>query len=257
METGYIDIELSGAINGVNLSPSTYDIQHLSKVLRSVEELIAGGSNERGLVTLDIREGSVINRFQTTLQTDLTVTTLITQLNNTQSLVGINLQFSEGIKILQQEAQKIGVQVSIGTSQQAKILSITPSTVFEEVKDIWITTEVYLYGKVTNAGGKSRSTLKLEADGNKQYTIQTTTNYLMEQEANILYRSYGVHVTALQNLYSGELKELKLLELFPHSPKYDDNYLNNLIKKARPTFAGSTYEEIMDEIRPSSIYTEA
>lgn len=45
-------------------------------------------------------------------------------------------------------------------------------------------------------------------------------------------------------------------EEYGNAPKYDANYLNNLIEKARPAFEGSTYEEIMDEIRPATIYTE-
>lgn len=257
METSYIDIKLSGAIDGLELSPSTYDIQHLSKVLMSAEALIAGSGEERGLVTLEIKEGSIINRFTTTLSKVLVVTALITHVSETHSLRGLDSKFREGIKILQQEAQKLGAQISIGTSQQANVLSITPTTIFEEVEDIWFATEVYLYGRVINAGGKSRSSLKLQGEGEKSYTIQTTTDYLMEQEANILYRTYGVRASGLQNLHTGELKELKLLELLTHAPKYDADYLNSLIEKARPVFGGSTYEKIMNEIRPSAIYTEA
>lgn len=256
METSYIDIKLSGAIDGLELSPDTYDIRQLTKILESVEALIAGSGDERGLVTLEIQEGSVINRFKTTLPAMLAATALLVQVNETHSLRGLTSQFCSGIKTLQQEAQKLGVEVSIGTSQQANVLSITPTTTFEEADDIWVEAEVYLYGKVVNAGGKSRSTLKLQGEGEKQYTIQTTTDYLMGQEENILYRTYGVRASGLQNVRSRELKDLKLLELFPHAPKYDANYLNSLIEKARPAFEGSTYEEIMDEIRPTTIYTE-
>ena len=257
METSYIDIKLSGTIDGLELSPNTYDIRQLTKVLESVEELIAGSDDERGLVTLEIQEGSVINRFSTTLHKAVAVTALLAHVSGTHSLSGLEPRFCKGIKMLQQEAQKLGVQVSIGTSQQANVLSITPTTEFEDADDIWVDVEVYLYGRVVNAGGKSRSTLKLQGEGDKQYTIQTTTDYLMGQEENILYRTYGVRASGLQNVRSMALKDLKLLELFAHAPKYDANYLNNLIEKARPVFEGSTYEEIMYEIRPTTIYTEA
>lgn len=68
-----------------------------------------------------------------------------------------------------------------------------------------------------------------------------------------VYDNAKVHGNARLN---GNASVYEEAEVYGNAPKYDANYLKSLIEKARPAFEGSTYEEIMDEIRPATIYTE-
>jgi len=82
-------------------------------------------------------------------------------------------------------------------------------------------------------------------------TIDTEKDFLMEQEDNLLYKKYGIRALGKQNIETGEIdkKTLKLVELIDFSPKYDDEYLNSLIKKAKGNWKGINPDEWLYEMR--------
>ena len=74
----------------------------------------------------------------------------------------------------------------------------------------------------------------------QEKTIKANKEYLSEIEGNPLYRKYGVRVKAKQNAVTGDIDKgsLELLELIDYSPKFDENYLESLISRAAPKWAG-------------------
>ncbi|MET4083310.1 hypothetical protein ABIB40_003279 [Pedobacter sp. UYP30] len=81
--------------------------------------------------------------------------------------------------------------------------------------------------------------------------IETGQDFLMEQEENLLYKKFGVRAKGKQNLEIGEIdtKTLKLVELVNYSPKYDSDYLTNLINKAKKSWKGVDTNEWLINIR--------
>lgn len=70
-------------------------------------------------------------------------------------------------------------------------------------------------------------------------------------QTNLLYKEYGVRVKGKQNVETGEIDKssLILLELIDYSPRYDEQYLNNLIEKANHKFNGLDSDKWLAELR--------
>ena len=110
---------------------------------------------------------------------------------------------------------------------------------------------MYFYGTLTNAGGKNKANIHLDTEEFGSITLSTDKGFIMDQEENILYKKYGVRALGKQNIETGDLDKssLTLLELIDYSPKFDQTYLNSLIKKAKSRWADVDPDEWLSEIR--------
>ena len=67
----------------------------------------------------------------------------------------------------------------------------------------------------------------------------------------MLYKKFGVRTNGKQNIQTGEIdtKSLQLLELIDYNPKFDDDYLNALISKAKKNWKGINPDEWLFNLR--------
>lgn len=88
-------------------------------------------------------------------------------------------------------------------------------------------------------------------EDNSTIIVYVTENWLSELEKNIVYKNYGLRVSAKQNIHSFQLdeKSIKLIELIEYNPVYDKKSLNRLIQKATPKWKGIDAEAWLQEIR--------
>lgn len=123
----------------------------------------------------------------------------------------------------------------IGTSvSQSSKLKIDKSTFFYRTADHWVDAEFYLFGKITNAGGKERANIHLLTEELGTLYIQTPQEYLAKAEDNILYKTYVIRASGKQNSETGEIdkQSLTFIELIDYNLKYDEKYLKSLRTKA-------------------------
>ena len=111
--------------------------------------------------------------------------------------------------------------------------------------------EIYLYGTLTDAGGKDKSNIHLDTKEYGQVTIDADKEYLRSVEENLLYKEYGVMTRGKQSLATGEidLSSLKLISLQGHRPVYDEAYLGDLIAKASKSWTGVDVDGFLSELR--------
>lgn len=255
----YIDIDISGKINGVEAKPDTMDIKYLHKVIECADMLMSEGGNRRAddIVTLQILEGSHNSRFYISqVQRFVQTSAVIYAIATSGNLDGISPKTKGAILGLQAEAKSLGVTIKLQSSSpeySEHPLIITPDTNLVALSDIWVDAEVYLYGTITNAGGKVSPNIHLMDDEGKTYTIHASEEYLKSKEENMLYRYYGVKVKCRQNISSWEIdrKGMQLLDIFEYSPKFDEDYLFRLSEQATARYSalGMSTEEILNEIR--------
>ena len=74
---------------------------------------------------------------------------------------------------------------------------------------------------------------------------------MKEREENLLYKKFGVRASGKQNVETGEIdtKSLKLLELIDYNPKFDNDYLNTLINKAKNNWRGINADDWLLNMR--------
>lgn len=131
-------------------------------------------------------------------------------------------------------------------------LVLTPTTVLADQQEVWVDTEVYLYGRVTNAGGKISPNIHLEGEDGVMYLISAREDQIQACTENILYRRYGVRARGKQRLDSWELgKDLELVEMFGFDPVYNPNELSEASRRATERWRsiGMTDEDILRELR--------
>ena len=252
-ERGPIEIRVSGSKGNLQLSPDNYDIRDIAAMFEIVENLIAPGSKkQRPEISYTIEEGSVRHIFKTGFQAVITITAILSSLSDPRNIDKLELPTARAIEKLQQEARAKHYSYSFSTSQyEGELLQITPETNFRRSEDVWVDAEVYLYGELTDAGGKERSNIHLDTKEYGIIKIDVDKDYLRNQKENLLYKEFGVRANGRQSVLTGEIdfNSLKLIDIHGYKPVFDKEYLSGLIAKASKSWKGVDVDQFMSEIR--------
>lgn len=250
---GEIEIRVVGKSGYKDLSPDNYDIKQIAAILQNVEDLLyPNNKRDRPIITYDIEEGSVKHKFKTTIQAVIGFSAILSQVQSNNSIDFLELKTARAIENIQNLSRQKNYEFQIKTSLKDEYeLTINPSTKFIQTEDAWVEAELYFYGILRDAGGKSKANIHLDTQDYGYLAIETGQEFLKEIEENLLYKRFGVRAVGLQNLESGEVdtKSLKLLELIDYNPKFDKSYLNNLIEKAKNSWKKINPDEWLIDIR--------
>jgi hypothetical protein len=253
---GNIEIRIAGSRGNIDLSPDNYDIREIITILQTAENLLFPTSKkDRPTISYSIEAGSVRHIIKTSLQAVIGFNAIIGQVGSSNSVDFLEAQSAQAIETLQENSIKNNFELSIRTSlDQSNELKITNKTRFTRTQNIWVDAEFYFYGTLTNAGGKSKANIHLDTEDLGSLTIQTDREFLGEKEENLLYKDFGVRAIGKQNIQTSEIDKssLKLIELIDYSPKYDQNYLSSLMKKATSKWSDvNDADEWLNSIRGS------
>lgn len=252
---GNIEIKVIGKSGNLVLKPENYDIKYIASLLENVEDLLyPNNKKDRPLITYDIQEGSVRHIFKTSMQYVIGLSAVLGKIQKANSIDFLDPKTAIAIESIQRLAQKKNYEFQFSTSvKEAVELSISPDTKFFRTENIWVDAEFYFYGIIKDAGGKSKANIHVDTDDHGYLVIETGQDFLMEQKENILYKKLGVRATGKQDFKTGEIdtKSLKLVELITYNPKFDANYLNSLIAKAkaRESWKGIDVDEWLTNLR--------
>lgn len=96
-------------------------------------------------------------------------------------------------------------------------------------KDQWVRVEKYLRGRVVDAGGKTNPNIHLVLPSNQSLKIDATEDQL--EGTGILFKTVTLEVTGKEHLGNGELKDLRLLEIYQPKEQVDEAELKKLWRK--------------------------
>ena len=250
---GDIEIRVVGKSGNNELKPDSYDIKHIASLLQNVEELLyPNNKKERPLISYDIKEGSVRHIFKTTMQTVIGFSAILAQVQANETIDFLDIKTARAFENIQTLSIQKNYSFEIKTSLKDNYeLNITPQSKFFRTENIWVEAELYFYGILTNAGGKSKANIHLDTTDHGSITIDTGKDFLEEQEQNLLYKKFGVRTSGKQNIETGEIdtKSLKLIQLIDYNPKFDNDYLNQLISTAKKSWKGINPDEWLLNIR--------
>lgn len=250
---GEIEIRVFGNKGNLRLSPDNFDVKEIVSMLQNVEDLLyPSNKKDRPLISYNIQDGSVKHLFKTSLQAIIGFSAVLTQIQKTNSIDFLEYKTAQAIENIQNFSYQKNYDFEIKSSvDNNTVLKINPATKFFRTENIWVEAELYFYGTLTNAGGKNSINIHLDTDEFGSWTIDTDKDFLKEKEENILYKNFGVRALGKQNIETGEIdkRSLKLIEIVDYSPKYDDDYLNSLIEKAKNNWKGVDADEWLNQIR--------
>jgi hypothetical protein len=250
---GNIEIRVIGKSGNQNLSPENYDIKHIATILQNVEDLLyPNNKKDRPIITYNIKEGSVRHLFRTTIQTVIGFSAVLSQVKTEASIDFLELKTAKALENIQNLSLQKNYEFQFKTSLKDDYeLTINPSTKYFRTENVWVEAELYFYGILKDAGGKNKANIHLETDEYGYLSIETKEDFLKEREENLLYKKFGVRASGKQNIETGEIdtKSLSLLELINYQPKFDNDYLSSLIKKAKNSLINIDSNEWLLTIR--------
>lgn len=233
---GFIEIKITGSKGNLDLSPDNYDIREVISVLENAENLLyTGDKKDRPIISYDIQQGSVKHILKTSIQYIIGFNAVIGQIGQSQNIDFLDLSTAKAFENIQTIAKSHDYTFQIKTSVEgSNTVQIDRLTSFYRKESIWADAEFYFYGKITNAGGKDKANIHIVTDELGTLRVQTPISFLAEYEENILYKNLGIRATGRQHSETGEIdaSTLKFIEFVDYQPKYDEDYLNNLIEKA-------------------------
>lgn len=249
-----IEIRVTGHIGNNPLSPDNFDIRELKKLLDVIEDLLYPGQKaKRPTISYSVEDGSVRNIFRTTRQSAAAFLAVVTMVQQSGSLDGLELPTARALHEVQRSAVRNGFTYEFSApTRPSPALVISKDTSFAVNEDLWVDAEFYFYGILVNAGGKDRTNIHLNTTDNGLLTIAADKAFLRELRENVLYKNFAVHALGRQNVVTGEIDtaDLRLIDLTPFDPTYNQQYLDNLIKKATPKWADVTdSDKWLSEIR--------
>lgn len=129
-------------------------------------------------------------------------------------------------------------------------MKITPDTNYYFRNPIWVDIELYLYGRITDAGGKEKANIHLDTDKGL-IKIRTTIKELKDLPSNPLYKNFRIHVEAKQNISNGEIDPNSYImkSILEMREYYDEEELDRMIEKAKPWTTGKTSKQLLGEMR--------
>ncbi|MCR4416967.1 MAG: hypothetical protein NUV92_04405 [Ignavibacteria bacterium] len=233
---GYLEIAVTGRKGNIELSIENFDIKEISLLFEQVEKLLfPNGRKEGTVISYQIKEGSVINRFQTSLQSIIGLNAILHQIKENGNIDFLEPNTANAIETIQDLAKKTNYEFVVSTSlENTATLKITNETFYFRTAENFVDAEFYLFGKITGAGGKDRSSIHLLTEEYGTLVIQVSKEYLMELKKNILYKDYIIRTSGKQNLKTGEIdrQNLKMIEMIDYSSEYNEKYLKLLREKA-------------------------
>jgi|CXWL01.1.fsa_nt_gi hypothetical protein len=234
--SGYISITIKGKTENGSLNPKDIDIAETKELLTDVEILLyptKPEKDERPKVSYEVKEGSVNNIFHILAAKAIMFNALMAEIGTRGNLDLLDSKAASIIDKWQRRAYDSNRQYSISSSVSPTkpVLTISKGTQFIAPKSNWVNTSLYLYGRIYEEGGLNRVNLHILTDRYGKLPVKATEEQLTTGE-NKLFKIYGVWAKGKQNVDSGELKDLELIEFITYQPEYDDLVLQKSIQKA-------------------------
>lgn len=242
-----IQIEILEAVNPINqlrfavsdridngeVNPSHVPLALLGEFQKDVSEFLKGSSRDvdPAKVLVAIEPGSLVF-VATGLLAANTLWSDLEHLKAQDSLSLIDSKRACVVERWQSLVQKNPHRKYLVMDQSDQVSFLVDSTSnYRRVDDAWVYVEKYLHGNVVDMGGKTKANVHLELENGMALTIASTQDLLAQDDRNRLYRLALLHVTAEENLLTGELRNLKLLAFETHQPSYDDDEFNVLVER--------------------------
>ena len=207
-----------------------------------VEALIAG--SQRGMklneAHVQIEEGSYQLRVILSAALMAALAPDLRALEREDSLGEIDPKRAEIIQKWQERARRSD-SLAYGINSPGEILkplTIARTTNYREGDTTpWVEVEKYLFGRIVDMGGVHRANVHLALEGGGTVIVGSSEEFLRNQKDNRLYHRGLLRVKAKQNVRTGKLREVRLLDFVPYDPAADDEGLERFIEQGTRAWA--------------------
>jgi hypothetical protein len=238
-----VEFVIHGKINGVEITPQTIGFSLFNQFNQEVEDFLKGNQKNLKLSEVHVRieDGSyklvpiltaaVLTAVAPDLQT-LKQEDSLGEIDSTRAEIVTKWQkrakYESGLTYEIKATGDLEAKVSISKTTDYHVGRVTP----------WVQVEKYLFGRILDMGGAKTANVHLAIEGQpKALVVDTTEDLLRDQKENRIYHRALLRVRAEQNIHTGDLRDLHLMEFADYEPRYDEAVLNNFIEAGTKAWA--------------------
>jgi len=230
-------------VGGVEITPATIGLSRFNRFNREVEDFVKGGARDIALddVRVSIESGSYLLRLLLPVSLLQSVEPDVRRLETGSNLDGMAPARQTIVKEWQRQARRNPAFKVTIESPEARFHPVRISSQSDyhlHSDNQWAQVEKYLIGQVMDMGGKTSANVHLLVKGlAKPVVLESSVEYLRDQSDNMLYHDVQVRVRAEQNIRTRELRNVKLVEFIGKPPVYNEQELNQAIRKGTAAWA--------------------
>lgn len=244
---------LNDRINDAPVGPAHVPLSLLGQFQNDVEEFLKGSNRDvdPSQVLVSIEEGSLaIVASGLLAATGLWAD--VERLQNPSALGLLDPKRALVIERWQAAARKNpNRSYSLTDTGNDVVIRVDSATDFRnQVEAVWVKVEKYLQGLVTDMGGTTKANVHLKLDNGKVLTIASNQQLLADEEQNRLYKPALLLVTAEENLRTGELRNLAMVN-FEAAPAWDEAAFKAQVSKGTKAW-GDVPDDWLEELRSSN-----
>jgi len=240
-----VEFALKGKVDGEEISPKAVPFGQMKRFHEEVEALIAGSNSKAGLneAIVEVRKGSYA--LVIALPDNL-AESFDTDMKRLEAEDALNEVDSKRAEIIEKWQERVRGDMGLSyvvrpeKGRPFRPLSITPRSAFRRIAEPqWVAVEQYLVGEIVEAGGSSKTNVHLRLKDSREpaLIIDTSTEQLREEE-HPLFHEKVLHVSAEQNLRTGQLRKLKLLGFVEYNPTFDPKAFARMTEAGAKAWAG-------------------
>jgi hypothetical protein len=227
-----LSFAISDRINNVEVGPKHVPLAVLGEFQKDVSDFLRGSTRDVDPmdVLISLEAGSLA-LVASGLLSASTLWSDLDTLERSRSLGSIDPKRASIMERWQANARQNPERrylVSNGSGRAYIVIDSTSE--FRKAENAWVHVEKYLHGKVVDMGGKTKANVHLELENGATIRISSSQELLAIGDQNRLYREALLHVTAEENLLTGELRNMRLIGFETHHPRYDEVEFNNMVK---------------------------
>jgi len=235
---------IKDTVEDTQISLSNLSLPIIAEFAEAVTKFIKGSATvDLSSVKVAIKEGSLAIAVQPSTIIAPAVADY-DEIKTSGKLDNIDSNRAMIIVDFQNKAKKIPGRIYTisDTSDESKISSDSiiinnESDYRTTIKDQWVQTETYVYGKVFDIGGKTKPNIHITLENGNSLTIDAETELLAEDSENRLYKDQLIRIKAEQNLQTKKLRNESLVSFEKYSPHFDESEYQELSEKVKSAWA--------------------
>jgi hypothetical protein len=238
-----LTLAVSDRLNDVDVGPSHIPLALLGEFQKDVAEFLRGASKDvdPAKVIVSIEPGSLA-LVATGLLAASGLWKDLDYLEHTHSIAQIDSKRAKVIMRWQAAARaNPDRKYRLADSTGDTVLSVTADSDFHRSDDVWVHAEKYLFGLIVDMGGTANPNIHIKIDDGRTLTVWASQDQLSESEKNRMYREELLHVSAQENLLTGELRNMRLIAFQSYKPRFDEAEFDEMV--ARGTRAWSDVDD--------------
>ena len=241
-----LSFSLHDEMEGRPITPENVDLLTLHQFMGEVIELIQGEAKraEMGQPSVAIEDGSVklisvvASLVAASFHADMKA------LASSADLDAISPKRAQVIEMWQSRTTKSDSKRRYSIAPDAArrngvMVRIDRESTFRHHQlDNWVRSEKYISGRVVDLGGKTKPNIHLVLPSGDSIKIEASESQL--EGADYLYRAITLNVIAMEHIRTGELRDLRLIDVVRPLKEIDEDKLKSLWRKGRKAWADIT-----------------